>query len=451
VTERPLGAIHVAAVAVGAIVGVGIFFTPATLARAMPSPAWVLGLWMLGGVATLTGALVFADLSAKWPRAGGMYVFLREGFPGRTGEALSFLYGWLQLLVVQPGAMAIIAVVLVDHLGHLTGAFSPFARVGGACAAIIVFTAANLLGLRTGGRIQIAMAALKLAALGALVVVGLVWGRGALIVERPAAHASGGVSSWLLLGLIPVLFTFGGAYHATFVAGSVRDPKRAIPRGLAYGIGAVLIGYIGVNVAYLALLGQRGLAASTSPAADAMSVALGPIAGDVIAAVIVVSAAGILNTVSLGFPFVIYAMAKDGVFFAAAGKLDPRTGRPALAVALQGALACVAVLVGSARIDVLLTGIAFADATFQAAIAVVHLRDRARARYAPAIASLTFLVIETGVAVGCLVKTPRESSYGAIALVVGAVVWSMWRVSRRRRAEAEAEAARRREAEAAGP
>jgi APA family basic amino acid/polyamine antiporter len=427
--ERPLGALHVAAVAIGAIVGVGIFFTPATLARAVPSPAWVLGLWLLGGVATVTGALVFADLGVRWPRAGGLYVFLREGFGGQRGQAISFLYGWLQLLVVQPGAMAVIAVVLVDHVLYLTGPVPPAVRSGGACAAIVVFTAANLLGLRTGGRIQIAMAALKLGGLALLVAVGIGWGRGSQVLARPASselHAQGGWSSWLLFGLIPVLFTFGGAYHATFVAGSVRDPQRSIPRGIVWGIAAVLVAYLGVNVAYLALLGQAGLASSDRPAADAIGVALGAAAGKVVAAAIVVSAAGILNTVSLGFPFVVYAMARDGVFMPAAGRLHPRTGRPTLAVALQGTLACVAVLVGAGRVDVLLAGIAFADATFQAAVAVVHLREHA-ARYAPAVAAWTFLAIELGVAIGCLVRAPVESAYGALMLAVGVAAWLVWR------------------------
>ncbi len=429
--ERPLGPTHVAAVAVGAMVGVGIFFTPATLARAVPSPAWILGLWLLGAVATATGALVFADLSARWPRAGGLYVFLRDGFGGRAGQALSFLYGWLQLLVVQPGAMAIIAVVLVDHVSYLTSPASPAVRAGGACAAIALFTLANLVGLRTGGRIQIGLAALKLLPLALLIAVGIGWGRWGHVLAIPPstpARDSGTWSSWLLFGMIPVLFTFGGSYHATFVAGSVRDPERSIPRGLVWGIGAVLVAYLGVNVAYLGLLGQDGLAASPSPAADAIGVALGPVAGKVVAATIVLSAAGILNTVSLGFPFVVYAMARDGVFFPRAGRLDPRTGRPAFAVALQGGLGCVAVLAGSARIDVLLTGIAFADATFQAAIAVVHLRGNV-SRHAPAAAAWTFLAIELGIAIGCLVRAPVQSSYGAVALAVGAVAWLSWRRS----------------------
>src|SRR5829696_7389336 len=114
-TERPLGSLHVAAVVIGAIVGVGIFFTPASLARALPSPGWVLGLWLLGGVVSLAGALVFAELGARHPQAGGVYVFLREGFGPRVGPLLAFQYGWLQLLVVQPGSMAVIAIVLVDH------------------------------------------------------------------------------------------------------------------------------------------------------------------------------------------------------------------------------------------------------------------------------------------------------------------------------------------------
>jgi len=427
--DRPLGWMHLAAVAVGATIGVGIFFTPAALARVVPNPIWLLALWVLGGVASICGALIFADLGVRWPRAGGIYVFLREGFGGQFGEAVSFLYGWLELLVVQPGAMAVIAVVMIDHALYLFGPAPSAARSGGACAAIALFTAANLLGLRTGGRIQIGMAALKLAGLSLLIVVSVVWGHGARVLAAPSASlAPPGWSSWLILGMVPVLFTFGGSYHATFVAGSVRDPERDIPRGIIGGIATVLVTYLGVNVAYLALLGQDRLAASGSPAADAIGVALGGAAGRVVAAAIVVSAAGILNTVSLGFPFVVYAMARDGVFFPWAGRLDPRTGRPAAAVALQGALACLAVLVGSSRVDVLLTGIAFADATFQAAVGLVHLRFGA-GRYAPRIAAWTFLATELGVGLGCLVQAPTQSAYGVFMLVVGVAAWRIWRRS----------------------
>ena len=224
-----------------------------------------------------------------------------------------------------------------------------------------------------------------------------------------------------------MLFTFGGAYHATFIAGSVKDPARSLPLGILAGIGAVLVAYLGANLAYLSLLGHERLAASESPAADAVSIALGAAAGKAVAATVVVSAAGILNTVTLGFPFVIYAMARDGVFFARAGRLDTRTGRPALAVAVQGALGCVAVLVGKSRVDLLLTGIAFADATFQAAIVIAHIKSHAHAKYAPSYVVLFFLLVEAGMAVGCLVLAPEQSVYGALVLVIGAIAWVVWR------------------------
>lgn len=424
--ERPLGPWHVAAVAVGAMVGVGIFFTPATLARAVPHPIWLLGLWVLGGVVSVAGALVFADLGVRWPHAGGLYVFLREGFGGRTGQALSFLYGWLQLLVVQPGAMAVIAVVLVDHVIYLSEPVRPAARSAWACAAIMALALANLLGLPTGARLQIGIAALKLGALALLIAVGFGWGHWAQVLAPPARPTAGTWSSWVLFGMIPILFTFGGSYHATFVGGAVRDPDRSFARGIVGAVAAVLVAYLGVNVAYLSLLGQQGLASSASPAADAVRIALGPAAGRVVAAAVVVSAAGILNTVSLGFPYVVYAMAKDGVFPRVAGRLNARTGRPTVAVALQGGVACLAVLLGSARVDVLLTGIAFADAMFQGAIGVVHLRAHA-ARYSPALATWTFVLIEIGVALGCLIRAPIESSYGGVALAAGVVAWLSWR------------------------
>jgi basic amino acid/polyamine antiporter, APA family len=424
---RVLGASHVAAVVIGATVGVGIFFTPAALARAVPSPAWALGLWLFGGLTSLVCALVFADLGVRWPSAGGLYVFLRDGFGGAPGSALSFLYGWLQLLVVQPGAMAVIAVVLADHVPYFTGPISGATRALIACGSIAFVTAANLVGLRAGGRVQVVMAIAKLAALALLILVGIHAGSASRVFARaPEVVAPGGITSWVLFGLIPILFTFGGAYHGTFIAGSVKDPERALPRGITLGVAVVLVAYLGVNAALFGVLGHARLAASESPAADAIAEVFGPWAGRVVAGAILVSAAGILNTVCLGFPFVLYAMAKDGAFIERAGRLDPRTGRPAFAVALQGSIACAGVLFGSSRIDILLTGIAFADATFLAAVAFAHVRVRAR-RIAPPFGALVLVVIEVGIALGCLVRAPKESAYGAAALVVGAVVWFVWR------------------------
>ena len=407
--DKPLGASHVAAVVIGATVGVGIFFTPATVARMLPSPAWIVALWTIGGLVAIAGAFVFSDLAKRHPNAGGVYVFLREGL----GPRAAFLYGWLQLLVIQPGAMAVIALVLVDHAAVLVG---PLPRGACAIAAIASFTLANLVGLRTGGRVQLVMSGAKIAALAFVMILGL--GPAAHVADAPR-HVEGW--SWMILALIPIQFTFGGSYHGTYIGGSVRDPERAIPRGIVAAVLIVLVGYVGVNLAYLHLLGHDALAASSSPAADSATRAIGPMAGKIFAAIIVVSAAGILNTIGLGFPFVVHAMAKDGLFFAGAAKLHPKTGRPNSAVATQGAIACVAVLAGSARIDSLLLGITFADAAFQAATAGVLLR------WKRSIAAWIFLAVEALIAIACLAQHPRESAWGVGLLVLGIVVWAMWK------------------------
>ena len=407
--DKPLGASHVAAVVIGATIGVGIFFTPATVARMVPSPAWIVALWTIGGLVAIAGAFVFSDLAKKFPNAGGVYVFLREGI----GPSAAFLYGWLQLLVIQPGAMAVIALVLVDHAAVLVG---PLPRAACAIVAIASFTVANLVGLRTGGRVQLVMSGMKIAALAFVMILGL---SPASRIGEPARHVEGW--SWMILALIPIQFTFGGSYHGTYIGGSVRDPERSIPRGIVAAVLIVLVGYVGVNLAYLHLLGHDALAASSSPAADSAARAIGPMAGKIFAAIIVVSAAGILNTIGLGFPFVVHAMAKDGLFFAQAAKLHPTTGRPNVAVATQGAIACAAVLAGSARIDSLLLGITFADAAFQAATAGVLLRWKRSA------AAWAFLGVEAVIALACLAQHPRESAWGVGLLLLGVIVWIAWK------------------------
>lgn len=404
---RPLGAAHVAAVVIGATVGVGIFFTPATVAKMVPSATWITLLWVIGGLIAIAGGFVFSDLAARFPNAGGVYVFLREGFGART----AFLYGWLQLLVIQPGAMAVIALVLVDNAAVIGG---PFPRAICAIAVIAFFTAANLLGLRTGGRIQLVMSALKIAALCFVILL-------ATRAGRPTNAASNFGSGSFVLALIPIQFTFGGSYHGTYIGGSVRDPERSIPRGILAGVLVVLVGYVGVNVAYLRLLGSRGLATSASPAAECAALVFGPTAAIVVAAIIVVSASGILNTIGLGFPFVIHAMAKDGLFFRRAAELHARTGRPVVAVATQGAIACAAVLAGSARIDALLLGITFADAAFQGVTAAALLK------WKRSIAAWIFLAVEAVIAIACLIQHPLESAYGVGLLLVGFVVWAVWK------------------------
>lgn len=422
--ERRIGALGVGSVVAGAIVGVGIFFLPASVARAAPSGPVILALWAVGGLLSGVGALVLAELGARVPAEGGAYAFVREGLGPRWGPPLAFLFGWLNLLVVQPGAMGVIALVLGGNLGRLLG-LPPLAEQAVAAGAILSFAALNVVGLRIGQGVQIALTGLKLAALAALCLLGVGWGDPARLLDgaTPPPSAWGGVAA---AGLVPVLFAYAGWQHGTFVSGVVARPRRDLPLGIAGGMAAVLVAYLAANAAYLALLGPRGMADSRALAADAAAVALGPAAATVLAGVVVVSACGVLATLLFGFPWVLHAMARDGVFPAAAGALHPRFGTPAWAIAGLAGWGALATLAGQERIDLLITGLGFAEWGFLAVLGGALLRLRRTTsgpRLAPAPLVVLFVVVAAGIAIGAVLVEWRASVWGLGAAGSGVAVW----------------------------
>lgn len=426
--ERSLTATDIGAVVVGGIIGVGIFFTPGDVAAIVPSPYWVLGMWALGGVLAILGALVLADLGARMPKAGGFYVFLREGFGPKWGPLVAFLYGWVNLLIIQSAALAIIALVLVQNLEVLIGKQPMWIETAIAVGAIVTFAGANAVGLRLGSGLQRAITAGKLLAVACLVGLGVGWGSAAAGLTAINTAAPTTIPEILAAAMIPVLFSYGGWQHGTYVAGVARDPQRSIPKGIIGGVLIVIACYITINFAYLTLLGQDGMAGANALAAEAATVAVGPVGGALIAGAIVLSAAGILNTISLAFPYVIYAMAKDGLFLKAAGDLHPRTGTPVLAIVALSTWGSVGVLVGMDGIGSLLAGTSFAEWTFFALVAIAHVRLQRRFKetegfrvgvWAPAI----FGVASLAVALGALYVKPWESAFGIAAIVLGIFVY----------------------------
>ena len=186
---RQLTALDIAAVVVGGIIGVGIFFTPTEVAAVAPSGAAMLGAWTLGGVVAGLGALVLADLAAILPEAGGMYVFLREGF-GRRGPWVAYLYGIVNLLVVQPAACAIIAAILVRNLEILVGDMGPAGRTAAAISVLVGFAAVNAGGLKLGAGVQRAVTGFKILAVAALVGLGIGWGTHGGVAPQTTSEAS---------------------------------------------------------------------------------------------------------------------------------------------------------------------------------------------------------------------------------------------------------------------
>ncbi len=430
---RQLGLPDVAAIVIGGIIGVGIFFTPATVAAEVPSPTWVLGVWILGGAIAMLGALALAEMGARVPESGGVYVFLRDGLPPRISRLTAFLYAWINLLVLQPLALAIIALVLVFNLEFLIGALPEPLHTATEMLAIAVFVATNVAGLKTGASVQRWVTAAKLVAVAFLVVLGMAWGGAQIDWTAPQSAPTGGPLAIVAAALIPVLFSYGGWQHGTFVAGVTRNPQRNVPWGIVGGVIIVVIAYATINYGYLRLLGQEGMAGTSALAAEASAAVLGEAGGKAVAFAIVLSAAGILNTILLAFPYVIFAMARDGLFFDAFGRLHPRTGTPVWAILLPGCMACVAVFLGADRIDMLLAGVAFGEWAFfaLAAVALFGLRRRDPDHtgfQAPTWVAVAFIVVATAVAIGALIVKPAESAVGVAALVVGAGLYSWKRI-----------------------
>ena len=328
---------------VGGTVGVGIFLTPAGMARALGSPGLVFLVWAFMGVAALCGALSLGELAARYPEAGGSYVYLREAY----GPAVAFLYGWKCLLVMDPGLTAALAMGLGAYAQATVPGLSPKVV---ALGAILVVAVANLLGVRFAGAIGHALALAKIALLVGLVAWGFASGAGDLdrfepfFARRPgAAPLVPGLAGAFVLAF----FSFGGWWEAAKLAGEVRDPRRVLPRALALGVGAVTLLYVSVSAVFLYLVPIDTPGSDETFAAQAGVALFGPSGGRALSALVVVFVTSTLFAFMTFAPRLYYAMARDGAAPAFAGRIHARTGTPVLAIAVQAALAAVLVVLGS--------------------------------------------------------------------------------------------------------
>src|SRR5471032_3389225 len=277
-------------IVMGGIVGSGIFINPYVVALRVHTPFLILGVWFLGGGLAMLGAFIWAELASRLPGAGGQYLYLREAYH----PSVAFIYGWVLLLVTQTGGMAAVAVTFSRYYREITG----LAASDGLLAAVTLLglTAINCFGVRAGSNVQSALMLLKAAAIAAMVVVGMVWGGGAVralpLLDR---SVSLGLGSAIGAAMIPVAFAYGGWQTASFVAGEMRHPGRDLSRGLVLGVTGVVVLYLSVNFVCLKVLGPAGLAATKAPASAVMRAALGEPGAWWIAMGIAVSALGFLS------------------------------------------------------------------------------------------------------------------------------------------------------------
>lgn len=428
--RRELSLFDMTMIAVGSTIGSGIFLTPALIAKALPSPLWILGIWILGGMMALSGALTYAELGAMMPRAGGVYVFLSEAYGGLVG----FLYGWAYFLVANTGAIAALSIAFATYLGYFVPVVGEHITIAGI-VGIAAVTAVNVLGVKVGGVFSDLFTVLKVLGIGVLVVVGLGWGSSTTTdFSLPLGNLPNGLASALTLAFVSILWSYGGWQHATFAAAEAKDPKRTVPLSLIIGASAVTLIYVAANMAYMFLLSPPDMASSTRVASDAISVVLGPLGGTLIAATIFISTFGTTGIYTLTAPRIYYAMANDGVFFKKVAEVHPKYHTPVLAIVLQSCWA-ILLLIFWGTFESLISYVVFTDWIFFAltAFSIFLFRkrrpnaDRPYRTLGYPFTPLFFVLISFLFVVYTFFEKPSEAIAGLSFLALGVPIYFMWK------------------------
>jgi APA family basic amino acid/polyamine antiporter len=340
-----LGLASATALVAGECIAVGIFLTPAGMAKALGSPLWLLLVWLTVGAMTLSGALCYGELAGRFPRVGGTYVYLLEVF----GRGSAFLYGWMCLLVLDPGLTASLAVGSAAYAAYIFH-WSPLAIKLAAIAMISGLCLMNILSVRLGAGFLRWITWLKLGVLGFIFVWAIVFRLGHWSNFMPLASQRAGslpLASALGVGMVGAAYSFGGWWDVTKIAGEVRDPARTLPRALVLGVVVVTAVYILISGIFLYLVPLEKVASDQTFVVQVGEVLFGPAGGIVFAAIVVVCVLGSLAAFIMAAPWVYYAMAQDGLFLAFVARIQPRFGTPAAAIAIQGVIGSLLVALGS--------------------------------------------------------------------------------------------------------
>jgi len=439
---RPLGVAHGAALVVAGMIGTGIFTTTGMLLASLGSPWLVLLTWVVAGVLALCGAAVYAELGAMMPRAGGEYIYLSRAFH----PAVGFLSGWIGLLVgfAAPAAASALA------FGRYLHAIAPaLPQKPLALALIVVVTAAHLVDVRFGARLQAALTGLVVVLIlvfiaGAAASGHGAWahlagtagdaagGAGAAAAVAPGGAASPVTAGALALGLVFVSYAYFGWNTAAYVAGEIRDPARSLPRALVAGTALVTVLYVGLNLVFLWAVPPGALAGQIEVAHLVAGALFGPRGATLLSSLVALALAGSVSAFMMAGPRITIAMAQDGLFFRALGRTGAR-GAPTGAVALQGALAFL--VAATAAFEPILVYVGFtltvsAGATVLAAF-VLRRREPAAPRPHRAlgwpVSGLLFLVSAVFMTSFAIHSRPRESAASLITLLAGGLAYKLWR------------------------
>ena len=424
---RRLGGWSTMAVTVGIMIGSGIFRVPAAAAAQTGSASMMLAAWVVGGIVALCGALALAEVAALYPKAGGIYVYLREAY----GPLTAFLFGWLYLVIIPTGAGAI-ALVFAEYLGRLLPLTENGVH-GVATGLIVVLATAQYRSVRFGAAIQNVSTVAKVAAILTMTAAAFLLGQpgsGAFAAEAPSHPAT---LSGFGLGVVTVLWAYNGWQDVTCLSGEVRDPGRSLPRAIVGGTLVVVAVYLAANAAYLRVLPIDAMAVSPLVASDVMVRLVGPIGSSLVAALVCVSTFGALNAVTMAIPRVFWAMADDGLFFRSVAAVHPRYRTPHVAILAMAVLAIVYMIFHT--FEQLIEAFILASLPFWAlsvaSVIVLRRREPARPRAyrTPGypIVPLVFVTVMLALVLNSLREHPEVTVTSIGAVLAGVPLYYGWR------------------------
>jgi APA family basic amino acid/polyamine antiporter len=337
---RVLGVFDASMLVVGSVIGAGIFLVGGFVAGSVSSPMGFLGVWLVGGLFALSGALCNGELGSMFPRGGGEYVYLREAF----GELFGFLSGWTSFWIGFPGSIATLAAGFgrgsAELLGLPSSAENPIGLL-----AVLALTSLNIFGVRPGKWVQNVLSVAKLVAFAAVLVVGFAVGPSH--GEHFHPFLTGESPTGLAVALIPIYFAYSGWNAATYVAGEMKRPERDLGRALALGTAICTVLYLLVNAGFVNALGLSGLRGARDIAGAAARQTFGPGAGALVTSLIVVAVLSSLQASILVGPRIYHAMAEDRLFPARIARLSPGSRVPVDGLIAQGVLSSALLLSGT--------------------------------------------------------------------------------------------------------
>lgn len=418
-------------IAVGSSIGSGIFVSPYQVVQAVPHHGWVLLVWGLGGVIALTGALTFAELGGLFPKAGGVYVFLKEAY----GNLVGFLYGWITLLVINTGALAALGIALAEYMTF----FFSFTDVEKLLFAIVIIaglTGINIIGVNVSQWFSNIFTGLKLLAIVLIIIVGFLFYDPSKVALHfaLAENVPPNLGSALLIGLIGVLWSFGGWHHASYLAGEAINAQKTVPRAMMLGALIVTITYILLNLAYMLLLPLPDIANTTTVASTAVA-SVFSFGGQAVAIAITISIFGTIGIYTMSAPRIYFAMSKDGIFFKQLAYVHPRFQTPTNAMLVQAVWAILLLLFWGTFSN-LITYVTFMDILFMglagASVFIFRKKRSAEARpyktWGYPVVPLIFVGISAAFVLNTLIERPRQAIAGILLTLFGLIIF--WLINR---------------------